>query len=201
VWSDVAQLWLVAGGSMAATATFRSPNLTCAAPLDWPSPPHPTATNDGTYSSWGWGGGLAEKATTTFYWIVGTSHGEVHVLLGDSLERPAHIPMVTARLARPGAPTLRRGRTGGVLLGAEVDDPDPLAEPAASYASCEEWEADEGHPRPSSITSLVVLKPDPKPDEPRATAKELAEAALVVGFDDGAVRQYRLVDFLVAACP
>jgi hypothetical protein len=28
----------------------------------------------------------------------------------------------------------------------------------------------------------------------------LAEAALVVGFEDGAARQYRLVDVLFAAC-
>jgi hypothetical protein len=70
---------------------------------------------------------------------------------------------------------------------------------AASYAEYEAAALARGD-KPVGISALTVIKPDPKPDEPRASARELAEAALVVGFEDGAARQYRLVDVLFAAC-
>ena len=206
LWAEQAQMWLVAGGAMQVTATFRSPHLSCVAPLEWPTPPPASAAEMQLTGNWGSGGGLAESVKTTLYWLVGTSHGEVHVLHGDTLARVTSLPAHTARLASPSASrALCRTTTHGVLLGSKVP---PAVLPAAggatrsSTASYAEYEAAAlaRGDKPVGISALTVIKPDPKPDEPRASARELAEAALVVGFEDGAARQYRLVDVLFAAC-
>ena len=206
LWAEQAQMWLVAGGAMQVTATFRSPHLSCVAPLEWPTPPPASAAEMQLNGHWGSGGGLAESTKTTLYWLVGTSRGEVHVLHGDTLARVTILPAHTARLASPSASrALCRTTTHGVLLGSKVP---PAVLPAAggatrsSTASYAEYEAAAlaRGDKPVGISALTVIKPDPKPDEPRASARELAEAALVVGFEDGAARQYRLVDVLFAAC-
>lgn len=190
LWPDVVELWVVGGGALQAVSgstrrmaelsrrqngqmappPLADATMTCALALVWPG----AAT------------GAATGGDKRGFWLVGTSTGELHMLGPDLLE-PLGRPLISAgsaaRAALEGADEaalldtpLRTGPTGGITLAKNGSDAADVAVTALGVHITSGGKEGDG--------------------EPQGDSEPHSEAALCVGFADGSVRQYRLVELL-----
>ena len=177
LWPECIQTWFVGarealGKAEHEQSTLRGLRCNCA--IEWPLGGYAEDSSgaNATCES-------ARGVDCLLWWLVGTDAGEVHLLHGDSLKLLPG-PALPLRSGEGGTSTgpdaaprkLRRSATGGFLLGGGLrEDAPPVSIPVTALSVVEERDRQPG---------------------------DLTDAALIVGFEDGSVRQYCLQDLLTS---